>query len=118
MEIGSGTTFNINIPLDKAITEYDNIFISLYTNAAYPVRFSYLTKTGFNKLDIGNSTSQLVGVLTSTQTAKMSGNLYMEMKAIDETTPDENIGNSVPTLVTDSNGEPLTFVNNTLKSTL
>jgi hypothetical protein len=118
MEIGSGTTINITIPLDKAITEYDNIFISLYTNAAYPVRFSYLTKTGFNKLNVGNTSSQLIGVLTAAQSAKISGDLYMEMRAIDETTPDENIGNSIPTLVVDANGEAVTFINNTLKSTI
>ena len=118
MEIGSGTTINITIPLDKAITEYDNIFISLYTNSAYPVRFSYLTKTGFNKLNQGNTSSQLIGVLTAAQTAKMTGDLYMEMRAIDETTPDENIGNSIPTLVKNTDGTALTIVNNTLKSTI
>ena len=110
MEIGAGTTINVSIPLDKAITEYVNIFISLYTNSAYPVRFSYLTKTGFNKLEGSGST--LTGVLTAAQTAKMSGDLYMEMRAIDETTPNEDIGNSIPTLTT------ITIINNTLKSTI
>ena len=93
---GSGTSIEVTIPLDKAITEYDNILAALYTNPVAPVRFSYLEKEGYNKLEVGSSPNELVGVLKSEQTAKMKGCLMMVMKAVDETTPSENIGVSVP----------------------
>jgi len=104
LKIGAGTTFNVKIPLDKAVSEYYNIFISMYTDDKKPIRFSYVEKTGFNKLNIGNSASELIGVLTSSQTSKMRGCLLMAMKAVDEISPAENIGNSIPTNVKDTLG--------------
>lgn len=117
LKIGAGTTLNITIPLDKPISQYDNIFLSLYTDDKKPVRFSFLEKTGFNKLDIGNSTSELIGVLTSDQTSKMKGCLLMAMKAVDEISPSENIGNSIPTFVKDTLGNNLEFINSPLSET-
>ena len=109
-KIGSGTTINVKIPLSKSINDYENIFISLYTDKKNPVKFSYVETTGYNKLDIGSSETELVGVLTSVQTEKFYGLMCMEMKAISESTPDENIGNSIPT----STG--IEFISNTLSN--
>jgi hypothetical protein len=117
LKIGAGTTFNVTIPLDKAVSEYDNIFLSMYTDDKKPVRFSYVEKSGFNKLNIGNSASELVGVLTSAQTAKMRGCLLMAMKAVDEISPDENIGNSIPTNVKDTLGNNVEIVQSPLSET-
>ena len=117
-EIGAGTTFNVTIPLPEAITEYVNILIALYTSASSPIRFSYVAKEGFNKLSVGATPLLLVGTLTGAQTANMKGELYMEMKVVDEVGADENIGNSIPTLVKDENGLTVELVSNTLKSVL
>ena len=112
IKLGSGTTIDIAIPLPAAITTYDNVFLSIYTNPSKPVRFSYVEKTGYNKLDVGNSTSQLVGKLTSAQSAMMCGELYMVMKVIDEVGASEDIGDSIPTLV------GIELIDNNLKSTI
>jgi len=117
LKIGAGTTFNVTIPLDKAVSEYDNIFLSMYTDDKRPVRFSYVEKSGFNKLNVGNSASELIGVLTSAQTAKMRGCLLMAMKAVDEISPNENIGNSIPTNVKDTYGNNVEIVQSPLNET-
>ncbi len=112
IKLGSGTTINITIPLPESVSEYENVFASLYTNPASPVKFSYVTKTGFNKLDIGNATNQLVGKLTSAQTANMRGELYIVLKVIDEVGALEDIGDSIPTLI------GIELVDNNLKSVI
>lgn len=99
IKLGASTTINITIPLPEAVTKYENIIASIYTNQCSPVKFSYVTKSGFNKLDIGNATNQLVGKLTSAQSALMRGELYMVLKVIDEVGALEDIGDSEPTLI-------------------
>lgn len=118
IKIGSSTTFNFTIPLDKPITEYVNIFASLYTDANKPVRFSYLEKDGFEKLVEGETTSELVGILTSANTSKMRGCLFMVVKAIETIGADENIGNSIPTKVTDAMGREIELVYSPLSETV
>lgn len=110
-KIGSGTSINLSIPLDKPITEYVNFFVALNTNQSEPVRFSYVEKVGFNKLEIGETDNELIGLLTSDQTAKMKGCLYMTLKAIDEVGASEDIGTSIPVFTT------IEFIDNPLKST-
>ena len=112
IKLGAGTTINITIPLPEIITEYENVLVSLYTNPASPVKFSYVTKTGFNQLTVGNTTSELVGKLTSAQTANMRGELYMVLKVIDEVGALEDIGDSIPTMI------GIELVDNNLKSVI
>lgn len=112
IRLGAGTTLNITIPLPEAVTEYENVLATVYTNQAAPVKFSYLEKTGFNKLDIGNATNQLVGKITSAQSAKMNGELYMVLKVIDEVGELEDIGDSEPTKI------GINLIDNNLKSVI
>jgi len=113
IEIGAGTTFNITIPLDKEISEYENVLIALYTDKNKSVKFSYVEKEGYNKLEAGSTTSELVGVLTSAQTDKMRGLLTMELAA-QEIGTTENVGKSLPTYVKDSNGSIVELCENVL----
>ena len=110
-KIGSGTTIDIEIPLEKAVSEYSNVFASLYTTPGNPVRFSYVEKEGFNKLTVGSENNILVGSLKSDQSAKMKGCLMMELKAIEGIGDAEDAGNSIPVFTT------IELVDNTLKST-
>lgn len=115
LKIGSGTTFNISIELPEEISTYKNVLLSIYTDELFPVRFSYIEKAGFNKIDSDETGLILSATLTAEQTAKMKGCMYMVMK-FSENLEDENIGTSIPTPILDGNGLQVELVNNNLKS--
>lgn len=118
IKIGAGTTFNVTIPLPADVTTYENVLVALYTSGASPIKFSYVTKTGYNKLNVGNTNFQLLGLLTSAQTANMRGDLIMEMRFVDAVGSAEDSGTSVPTFVTDNLGNNVEIVPNVLKNAL
>ena len=114
LDIGAGDTFFVTIPLDKPISQYVNIEAALYTDKNKPVKFSYVEKVGYNKLNIGDSTSQLKGILLSTQCDKMNGLLVMEVAAYEVVDGVENIGKSKPTYVKDLLGNIVQICENVL----
>lgn len=97
-KIGSGTTFNITIPLPELISEYENVLLAIYTDKNKAIKFSYVEKVGYNKINVGGSNLELETILTSAQTDKMNGCLLMEMRFV-KVGEVEDIGNSIPTPV-------------------
>jgi len=106
--IGSGTTLDFTLTLDKNASEYDNIFVDI-SAGAFDVKCSLIEKVGFNKIEIGVIPTKIVVSVTTAQSANLVGDLFMEVKLIDS---DVNVGDSVPkdTLIT--------MVNNKLKKVI
>lgn len=117
ISIGAGTPFYITIPLPENISEYSNVLLALYTDENKPVKFSYVEKTGYNKLESSQSGNQLTGILTREQTAKMRGCLLMEMEFVKVGEPEDG-GNSIPYQVLGPNGEFIEIVKNVLSKSL
>jgi hypothetical protein len=109
-QIGAGTSFNITIPLPELITEYENILLAIYTDSSRPVKFSYVAKTGYNKINIGQTSLELETLLTNAQTDKMQGCMFMEMEVIKVSGVAENIGNSVPTPIINEFGYQIEII--------
>lgn len=109
-QIGAGTSFNITIPLPESIVNYENILLAIYTDSAKPIKFSYVAKTGYNKIDVGSTSVELETLLTNAQTAKMQGCLFMEMQAVKVSGIAENIGNSIPTPILNAFGYQIEII--------
>ena len=108
-QIGAGTSFNITIPLPESIENYENILLAIYTDSARPVKFSYVEKTGYNKINIGKTSLELETLLTNAQTSKMEGCLFMEMQFV-KTGAIEDIGNSIPTAIINEFGYQIEII--------
>ena len=113
-QIGAGTSFNITIPLPELITEYENILLAIYTDSARPVKFSYVEKAGYNKINVGQTSLELETLLTNAQTDKMQGCLFMEMEVIKVSGVAENIGNSIPTPILNAFGYQIEIIQTVL----
>ena len=97
-DLGSGTTLDLTIPIGQPISELYNVEAELFVDPKKPVKFSYLEKDGYEKLELGQDENTLVGKLLSEHTLKFKGCLYMRLTVIqDETKAAENIGRSLPT---------------------
>jgi hypothetical protein len=110
-KIGAGSSFNITIPLPNPITSYENILMAIYTDKNKTVKFSYVEKVGYNKLNVGNTQSELIATLTSAQSDKFDGCLYMELQAI---AIGNNVGKSIPTTILNSLGQQIEIIQNVL----
>lgn len=97
-DLGAGTTLDLTIPIGQPVGELYNVEAELFVDPKKPVKFSYLEKEGFEKLELGQDENTLVGKLLSEHTLKFKGCLYMRLTVIqDETKAAENIGRSLPT---------------------
>ena len=105
-KIGAGTSFNITIPIEEPIENFSNVLLAVYTDEKRAVKFSYVEKAGFTKINVGSTTMELETVLTSEQTDKMQGCLFAEMKFLKGT----DIGNSIPTPILDEFGYQLELI--------
>lgn len=94
-EIPAGCTFNLEITLPSAATEYEQVIIYLYTAKFHVVKFAYIEKTGYGKLTVGSTPNVLTLKLLGNQTVDMCGALMYEILLIsDSSEEDENIGNA------------------------
>ena len=97
-QIGSGTTIDVQFPLPVNISELYNVEVELYTDPNRPVKFSYIEKDGFYKLETNEAGSAVIWKLLSKETVKMRGCLMMRMTIFaDNDHESENVGRSVPT---------------------
>lgn len=110
-KIGAGTSFNVTIPLPEEITEFENVLLAIYTDKNKAVKFSYVEKVGYSKLNIGTSSLELKTILTSEQAAKMKGCVFMEMQFIKD---GEDVGNSIPTPIINALGYQIELVDTVL----
>ena len=118
LKIGAGTSFNISIPLTEDISAYDNILAAIYTDRNRPVKFSYVEKDGFNKLNVDETGLQLTGLLTGAQTSNMKGCLFMEMRFVKTVDGIKDEGNSISTPVLDNLGQQIELTDNVLEGVL
>ena len=118
LKIGAGTSFNISIQLTEVIAAYDNVFAAIYTDQNRPVKFSFIKKEGFNKLNVDETGLQLTGLLTGAQTANMKGCLFMEMRFVKTVDGIKDEGNSISTPVLDNLGQQIELTDNALEGVL
>lgn len=62
-----------------------DIILYMYTNNSYIVKFRYPETSGYAPLSISNDKKIISGVLSSENTSKMVGQLYLEMLIQDHT---------------------------------
>jgi len=94
--IQAGSTIDLsNISLPKSITEYDKLYIYIYTSQSNIVKFAYPEKTGYNSITVKEDDTNITFKVLSKQTAKFDGALYFLIKLIDDgevLTEDDAVG--------------------------
>lgn len=94
----AGSTIDVTFSISQAVTNFDNVLLSAYTNPKNTTRYAYVAKTGFGAISLNGDTTHLKVKILGKYTAKMQGRLYLEIKLVKDTndTDTERNGQNVP----------------------
>lgn len=98
-EIGASTTFTITATTSIDITTLDNILVAIYSDSKMPIIGSLVANPKYNAVELVNPYSIKMQVLGSQCASKLSGEVFIEIKAVKDNNEYliEDNGNSVPT---------------------
>lgn len=86
----SGSTIPISITFPKSASEYESIYIWIYTSELKPFKFYFGKKDGYYEAVQGETEDKIRCVLTSEMTKNMVGKIYIDAYLKDSLSGEED----------------------------